>query len=200
MAEILSPRLLGRAVFAANVAAPLSQFLGGGLTTLFFAQPRRIATLVPGVVIEENGTDTLEVTQHPVERGAPITDHSYMLPAELVVRCAWGATTYGQPYLRAVYAALRALQASREPFAVSTGKRLYENMLMRTLNVGTSGPGDENLLSVTCTFQEVIIAETQEATLAPREQQTQAHNTAPPVSGGSVTPVPAPEVTLAHRL
>ncbi len=190
MAQILSPPGLGTVAFAANIVSPLAQFSQSGVASLFFAAPRRIGTVIPGVVIEENGRDELDVTRHPVERGAPITDHAYLLPSDLVVRCAWSAALFGPSYLRAVYQALRELQASREPFTVSTGKRLYGNMLMRTLVVDTAGPQHENILMVTCTFQEVSIVETAETTVAPRSQQAAPHDTAPPVQSATVNPVP----------
>ncbi len=191
MAEILGGSGLGRAAFAANAVAPLARFAAPGLSSLLFAQPRRIGVLIPGVVLEEDGRDELEVTQHPVERGAPITDHSYMRPAELVMRCAWGSAQFGPAYLRAIYAALLALQASREPMTISTGKRTYRNMLIRSISVTTSGPQDENILNVTCVFQEVLFAETQATTVAPRGQQAQPHNTAPPGNVGTITPIAA---------
>lgn len=188
MAEILGVSISGKAVFAVNAVAPLAQLLGVGAGVLF-APVRRIGLLIPGVVLEEDGQDQLEITRHPVERGAPVSDHAFKLPAELVMRCAWGGPM-GPAYLRGVYQALLALQAEREPFTVSTGKRVYPNMLMRSLSVSTAGPRDENLLAVTCAFQEVLFAETQETTLAPRESQAQPHNTAAPVAGGSVAALP----------
>ncbi len=187
MAQVLGSSGMGKVAFAANVVAPLAKF--SGLGSLFFAQPRKIGTLIPGVVLEEDGRDEMEITQHPVEHGAPITDHAYMRPAELMMRCAWSASLFGQPYLRAIYMQLQQMQASRQPITVSTGKRVYKNMLIRVLSAGTTGPQDENLLNVTCTFQEVLLVRTYESLVSPREQQAQAHNTARPQSTGTVTPI-----------
>ncbi len=39
--------------------------------------------------MEEHYEDTLEITEHPVEAGANISDHSYKRPMELVLRCGW---------------------------------------------------------------------------------------------------------------
>lgn len=44
---------------------------------------------VPQATIEETHHDELEMTDHPVEQGASITDHAYKRPAEVVIRAAW---------------------------------------------------------------------------------------------------------------
>lgn len=40
-------------------------------------QTRKIGMIVPSVVVSEKHTDTLEITEHPVEVGAAIADHAY---------------------------------------------------------------------------------------------------------------------------
>jgi hypothetical protein len=45
--------------------------------------------IIPQITIEENSVDTLQTTDHPVERNATITDHSFMRPKEVTIRCAW---------------------------------------------------------------------------------------------------------------
>lgn len=45
--------------------------------------------LIPQVTIEETGVDTIRTTDHPVERGATITDHTIIEPVQLTIRCAW---------------------------------------------------------------------------------------------------------------
>lgn len=39
--------------------------------------------------LEEVMTDTVHVTDHPVEAGAEVSDHAYYRPAELTLRCGW---------------------------------------------------------------------------------------------------------------
>ena len=50
------------------------------LSTLFQQQSRKIGMIVPSVVVSEKHTDTLEITEHPVEVGAAIADHAYKKP------------------------------------------------------------------------------------------------------------------------
>jgi hypothetical protein len=76
---------------------------GGGEPALFETQ-RRIGTVIADVTIEESGRDELEITRHPVERGAVITDHAFKHPPELIIRCGWSDSGFGPGYSRAVYA------------------------------------------------------------------------------------------------
>ena len=48
--------------------------------------PREIIALV---TISEEHVDELEITEHPVEQGAPITDHAYKKPAQLTLTLGW---------------------------------------------------------------------------------------------------------------
>lgn len=62
-----------------------------------FFTPARLATrevpvapiLQPQITIEELHHDEIVITDHPVEKGARISDHFYKQPAEVVIRCAW---------------------------------------------------------------------------------------------------------------
>lgn len=56
------------------------------LSTLFQQQSRRIGLIVPSVVISEKHNDMLEITEHPVEVGAAISDHAYRRPSEVVMQ------------------------------------------------------------------------------------------------------------------
>lgn len=167
--------------------------------------------------IEEIHTDTLEITEHPVERGASIADHAYKKPAEVVLRCGWsnsslkallgiitgffaGGTMSKADFVSGVYSQLLQLQESREPMSVTTGLRQYDNMLIRSL-VATRDQKTAHVLMVTATFREVIIVTTQAATLPAKDSQADPAGTAElentgvqqvyPVSpgpGGSVPP------------
>lgn len=59
------------------------------LQSVLFRSPRRIATIIPDVVIEEDHSDRLTVTQHPVMTGVPISDHAYRMPYQVTMRCGW---------------------------------------------------------------------------------------------------------------
>jgi hypothetical protein len=158
------------------------------LSTLFQQQSRRIGLIVPSVVISEKHNDTLEITEHPVEVGAAISDHAYRRPSEVVmevgllvaVRCltflihlSWVERGLSP---KETYQELLDLQNSRVPFDVVTGKRIYTNMLIRALEV-TTDRTSENVLSAVLTLREVIITSTTTTQVAAKADMKLGANT-----------------------
>lgn len=189
-----------------------------GLEAILVKPRRSIGTLIPYVVVEEVHQDRLEITEHPIEQGAAIADHAYKRPAELTLRCGWsnspavsgllsglaaapGATVAGvqsilsgnaTSQVREVYDKLLQLQASREPFTVYTGKRVYQNMLLQALSVTTDAKS-ENSLIVVASLRQIIIVQTQLVTIsAPASAQTDPGATQPPSNKGVKALQPAP--------
>jgi len=66
-----------------------------GLQSILIKPKRSIGPLVAQVTLQEVHTDTLEITDHPVEQGASITDHAFKRPAELIITCAWSNSPDG---------------------------------------------------------------------------------------------------------
>lgn len=128
---------------------------------------RRIGDIVATVTLEETGTDEMEITQHPVQRGADITDHAYVKPAGLAMRIGFNGAD--QP-LETTYQQLLDLQVLREPFVIVTGQRVYQNMLFKSLGKTTDKTTDQ-VLVVSCTFQQVIIVDVVVTTVPPRAKQ-----------------------------
>lgn len=148
-----------------------------GLSTFFPIEPARGVWLVDSdkvrsvfsgyVTISEDATDTLEITQHPVQQGAAITDHAYMKPAELKIRLVVGALA--KP-LSESYDQLLKLQFQRIPLRVITGKRTYNNMLIKSVDQ-TTDKTTENILSVSLSLMEVIIVEVTPVVVPSRPKQ-----------------------------
>lgn len=167
--------------------------------------------ILPQITFEEKHLDRMAITEHPVEQGAAITDHAYKIPAEVFVRYGWsrsgggvsGGTTlaslprnislipqFGDPTLLSkVYAKLLALQESRQLVNLSTGKRLYRNMLISALAT-ESDRRKENILDITIAFRQVVIVATELVTVPPKEVQADAQKTAPQQNGGTKQLVP----------
>lgn len=167
--------------------------------------------IIAQATVEEIHTDELEITDHPVEQGAMITDHAFKRPSQVVIHCAWSdsssisggligsavsaaaalnpisgiagqaqntlnqaTTLYGSTqslYTGAgvsqsydIYTKLRALQVSLVPFSVYTGKRVYTNMLFKSLTV-TTDVKTENSLMVVAVLRQVNIVTTQTVTV-----------------------------------
>lgn len=177
--------------------------LASMITSVLLRDGRKLGGIIPDVVVEEVHTDTLTITDHPVEQGAEITDHAYKNPAELSMRIGWSKSSLtlngvigglvsgsllsgGIKTLRDVYQDLLKLQGSRKTFDVSTGKRLYRNMLIRSLSTTTDAT-TENALVITVVLREVIVVQTKAAKLKPQAQAKPA-KTGPVIPRGIVQP------------
>jgi hypothetical protein len=155
------------------MSAPISagvdfgQLIGDALSgfALSTTGERSIGDFTPHVVVEETHTDTLMITQHPVETGAAVTDHSFLLPPTVAIHCGWSNSTAGTDgFVQAVYSALLALQQSRTPFSISTGKRSYSNMLIATFLVRTTEDSEYSLDAVvTAQFLNMVSTQTTSA-------------------------------------
>lgn len=177
------------------------------LSTMFHQQSRKIGIIVPDVVISEKHSDTLEITEHPVEKptssgAGAIADHAYRRPSEVVMEVGFagggslldfadtsklGLSLGMSP--SETYAKILDMQRSRVPFDVVTGKRLYSNMLIRALEV-TTDKTTENVLSAVLTLREVIITQTQSIKAADKANMAEGVSTSAVISAGQKTTVP----------
>lgn len=238
------------------------------------------------VTVREQHTDDMTITTHPVERGAPISDHAFRMPALLTIEAGWSAggayeqanlatvnskptsnfqkltdaynrllpsvaaiggteavtklsTAYnaialgnaltsqsstqnlndlygqiapvidefspeasatlagivaniaatqdkqtgiedGAKPLRDLYEKLIQLQRSAELISVQTGKRAYDNMLIRSIRTQTD-QSSENILIITAQLQEVLLVDTMQTTMPVSAQR------ADPKASGGVT-------------
>lgn len=146
------------------------------MSFLTVGNSRTIQDISGYITINESSSDVLEITQHPVQQGATIADHAFVKPNQLSVQIQFaeagitdnlsaGAnalffgsqkTNVANGSLRETYQKLLDLQASRTPFSIVTPKRIYNSMLFTTLSV-TTDKKSENVLSVSASFQQVII-------------------------------------------
>lgn len=179
------------------------------LSAIFRLQSRKIGIFVPDVVVSEKHVDTLEITEHPVETGAPINDHAYRRASEVTMECGFagggslldlvdisgiGLGIGKSP--KEIYQQLLELQESRIPFDVITGKRTYSNMLIRALEV-TTERATENVLSCVLTLREVIITQTQQISVADKADMSEGISTAAVQSRGNKSPTPVNESLLS---
>lgn len=161
---------------------------------------RKFADFTAQVTVSEQHADTVRPTEHPVERGAQITDHAIKEPARLTLTVGWSnsgaeSAAQGDDFVRQVYARLLALQAAREPFSVSTGKRAYTNMLVTSLTTDTDET-TENALICIVGLQEVIIVQTQAVIVPPRDVQKSPQETADTTVAGTKQAIPAKSANI----
>jgi hypothetical protein len=184
-------------------------------------QSNQIGGIQVDTTLEEVYEDSLEITEHPVEAGAAITDHSFKRPMEVVLMCGWsdssssgasdfsdvsfnsfstgsvnpgagntgsfsGGSMLASDYVAGIYSQLLQLQESRQPIAIVTGLRLYDNMLIQSLRVRRD-QRTQYALNVQAVLRQVIIVSTQTATLAPQANHANPASTADTVNTGQQT-------------
>lgn len=171
----------------------------GNLEQVLFSAPRSIGTIIPDVTIEEHHSDRLVITEHPVEQGASITDHAYKRPAEVSMRVGWSNSSsvnqFGsEDYVRQVYDALIQLQGTRQPMTVMTGKRLYQTMLIESVDLENTAATEYSLFC-NVRLKQIVIVSLQTAQIASSSaiasdptNQAQPQNTNPAADAGSVQP------------
>ena len=168
--------------------------IAGQVEDILLRQGRSIAGIVPQVVVEEKHRDELVITNHPVQNGANITDHAYKQPAMVSLRYGWSSSgalyslDLGAPSVDDVYSMLLKLQESRQPFDVVTGKRNYSNMLIRSIDLVTDKTTEKSII-VDVLLQQIIIVETQAATLKSPSVMAMPEKTAPVTNAGVKQPV-----------
>ncbi len=163
--------------------------------TANFLPKRAIGQFTATITVEEIATDELEITQHPVQQGASITDHAYNKPSTVNLKVQWNND---DAPLAETYKKLLDLQSSREPFDVVTGKRTYRNMLIKSLGQ-TTDVQTENILSISLCLQEIFIASIAVVSVPSRKKQKRPGKTGTTEKAGkkSAQEVPPSETKSA---
>jgi len=150
------------------------------ISILFGASRAKIGSISVDASISESHVTSADITENPVEEGAKITDHVQIKPKQLtmtgvisdspinfaVVDNITGAANTIFNALgktkRSIdaYNRLVDLQNTREPFTVTTGLTVYNNMILSSLQVDREAT-KANAIYFTATLQEIRIAKTQ---------------------------------------
>lgn len=174
---------------------------------LFSGRGRTIMGLFADVTVEEKHKDELKITEHPTEVGAAISDHAFKEPPEVTMKVGWSESAGtlngflgdtilgGNTSLTIVYQTLLQLQEQALPLIISTGKRLYTNMLIKSLGC-TTDLQTENVLMIDITFKKVLMVSTQTTFIA-IENQASPEATAGVSDGGTVQAKPINESALS---
>jgi len=107
------------------------------------------------VVVTETHTSEMEIAEHPVERDAKISDHAWRLPRIVVLEAI-----VVSPAHIASWEALLQVQRIAEPFPIITGLRVYEDMLIKSLEASRD-VNRSSILYFSATCREVIRVSTQ---------------------------------------
>jgi len=150
----------------------------------------QITTLTPDITVEELHYDESIITENPVEQGSVISDHAFNQPSRLELTYGWAGgspqnTTQDPSFLTSLYAQFLALKQGFVPCKVYTGKRIYQNMVIKSLAVRTDKE-TENVLSIKISFQEILFATTQLVAIAQPAAQSIPQQTGGTVNQGTV--------------
>ena len=184
------------------------------LTLLYRPTLARIGALELDASISETHTAEVEVTEHPIEKGANISDHVRAKPENLSIEGVVSNTPVnraqnaravksqgkllqttsdvdaiqGHPGVaESAYDQLRALKDSGQLITVVTKLRTYRNMVLRSLSIPRSAKiGD--MLQFTAQFIQVNLVENGTVILPTRKSGKVDRHTQPP------KPAPAPEI------
>lgn len=182
-----------------------------GIESILIKPRRAIGPFSAYVTISERHHDDLDIVDHPVEVGAQVSDHAYMRPPEVTIECALSNSPHAGGLLglggaitgtiggvqsiitgnspdqvKEVYSRMRELQRTAELITVVTGKRTYEDMLIKSLTVETDHQ-TEHVLRVTVNLRQVMRVTVREVLIgAPAEEQADPQATLPPVDKGMV--------------
>lgn len=108
----------------------------------------------------------LQITSHPVETGADIVDHSYLLPKELTLEIGMSDAVkskksgqFNNANTRSIsaYQILTNIQAKRSPVVVYTKLQTYNNMLIKTVTATDDSDTAEGL-KASVTLVEIPLA------------------------------------------
>jgi hypothetical protein len=165
---------------------------GNWTPALFMPHRRSIGGIIAEVTIEENGTDDVTITEHPVEQGAPIADHAFKRPSTVTIKAGWSVRgSYDLSAESGVYGLLLSWQAALRPFDVITGKRKYTNMLIERLSVITDEKSEYALMADIVCRQVIIVAtassNVQTASQSPSDQKEPEKTSQPETKGDQPT-------------
>jgi len=161
-------------------------FLDSFTGVVAFRPKRKIGSFEATITLDETAQDDLEITQHPVQDGAVITDHAYKKPVTLTIKAQYSPLLIGVP-VDEMYRRLLKLQNDKIPMDVVTGKRLYKNMLIKSV-AETTDKATSQILNVTASLQEIItvsvVVVTVPATSSDRSKQANPGQTGATEIGG----------------
>lgn len=116
---------------------------------------RDIGGIPIDVIVSEDLSSEMEIPEHPVEKGAKVSDHAWRKPETINLEAV------NEDQAQAGYDALRAVQDAAEPFDFVSGWTLHQNMLIQSLNPSRDACTGK-VFQFSATLKEVIIVETQE--------------------------------------
>lgn len=169
--------------------------------------------------IREEHTSKLSVTDHPIEKGADVTDHSFVQPTRVVLECGWsnsssilssllsgnfdsgslgaiagglfsGGTMSASDYVSGIWSKLQKMQQARGLVTIQTGLVTYKNMLIEECRCYRDKTTSFSLMA-TITCRQINVVSTSSTTVPDQSSQGTPSSTAAVQQTGTVSPVAA---------
>lgn len=77
--------------------------------------------LVPQVIIREISLERTEISKHPVEQGAQITDHAFRYPSQVILNISWSNSPTQEPDTQLLLSAAAFISAQNELARTAAG-------------------------------------------------------------------------------
>lgn len=173
-----------------SIALGIAGSIAASAVPVLFRVPRKFGPFVAMVVVRESHRDELQITDHPVDQGAVISDHAFKRPREVTIEMGWSNSpelthlvTGSFEQVTTTYQKLLAFQEGRVPFTILTGKDIYSNMLVKALMTETTKE-TENCLIVTAVCREIIRVKAVTSSAQDASVQADPENTQAPINNG----------------
>ena len=181
------------------------------IASLLFDSNRKITgssgiTVIPDLAIRERHSDRLGITAHPIQTGAAITDHAFVMQPEFTLEFGWSNSSVsgiiqdftgtsltdvmtgelGEGYVKQVYAQIITLQHSRQLCTVVTGKRQYKNVLIESVETYTDADTAYSMIiTMNCKALQLVSVATTSTVGISQSTQANPASTSPELSNGT---------------
>lgn len=188
-------------------------FLSPGATQLIYLKTNINGYFFDAVLRADHNT-SLRITEHPVQTGAALTDHSFQIPARLTLEIGMsdvmdsflqGQYTPGAGKSVSAYQTFLALQSARTPLTVVTRLNTYTNMLIRNIDTPDTNKTYYGLRA-TISLKQILMAyvATQAAVPAAAQQQSVAQtvkgSTQPTTNAANGLSIPSSSSTASSSV
>lgn len=129
-----------------------------GIYSIQAADGSTLPDIIAQAVIEEEHTDEIEITDHPVQQGAVISDHTFRRPAEVKLHLGWSNSPSGPSSL--VNAAIGAA-VSNSPAARNVAGAVE---LVRGVQGIQSALNSSNIDQIQAIYKKLLALQTSRAT------------------------------------
>lgn len=151
------------------------------------------------------------VTLDPVQTGAPLSDHAFIVPPQLMIEIAMsdamqsfflGQWADGPSKSVSAYQTLVAIQQQRLPISIATRLRQYDNMLITEIRADEEAR-TANALKAYVTFTQILTASVEVTSSTVNFNLDPANSSMPQTTAqslvGQVQPLPVPSAMQAQK-